>query len=469
MRAAAVAAFAFGTLSDLHPSLDLAAASTRLARALHPSIGAADVLDGLRNVALTGGIGVVWIVTARAASAGGRLRREVAIAGAVGLLLGLLAETAQLFSPVRVSSILDVLTNGLGALLGAAAVANIVAYGARDAWRRSRRRHRPPWLARLGGVPLLFVAVPYAIACWLEAFSPLGRPDRVPGVWGGPGRRWGAAVAYAAAHASDLPSLTDVLLFAPAGALLTLWLMERATHRWTAAALVAGVLAPSWALAELLRGVSGGDMLGWAVALHGLASAAGAVAAAAWSRHMDATHGPGARQAPYLLPAFAALIVAWSWRPFVPVTSWRAITDALTPQAFIPLAQLTQLMTVHSVADVGVGALLYAPLGAWFAERQAAAPAPGASSASGASASGGLRALWPGFAIALVAECAQLVIAGRTFDVTDILVQWAGVLVGAVVWRASEARARTHGPAARVEGAYVHAPPRRGARQSAVG
>ncbi len=447
--------FATGTLSGLAPSSDLGLAAARLDRALHPSFHASDALDGLRNLAFLAGVGVVWIATARATATGGRLRREVAVAGGVGLLLGLLAETAQLFSPVRMASILDVLTNGLGALLGAAALANIIAYGARDAWRRARHRMRPVWLARLGSPPLLFVAVPYAAACWLEAFSPLGRPDRVPGVWGGPARRWPAALAYAAAHANTLPAWTDVLLFAPAGALVTLWAMERGVRRWPAAAVVAVGLALGWAAAELLRGFSGGDMLRWAVAVHALASAAGAVAAAAWTRHAEGARRAGRRgsgrrsavrsmtrsmtrsTARYALPAYAGVVVLWSWRPFVPVTSWQAVADALTPDAFTPLADLAQLMTVHSVADVGVGALLYAPLGAWLAAR---APASG------------VRALWPGLAVAVLSECGQLVIAGRTFDVTDAMVQCAGVLVGAVVWRAAQERARTHGPAAQVHG-----------------
>ena len=440
-----VAVVAVATLSGLAPSPDLDAAAARLDRALHPSIRAIDVLDGLRNVALLAGVGVVWVATARATAVGGRLRRAVAVAGGVGLLLGLLAETAQLFSPVRTSSILDVLTNGLGALLGAATIANVVAYGARDAWRRTRHRTRPVWLARLGGPPLLFVAVPYAAACWLEAFSPLGRPDRVPGAWGGPARRWHAALAYAQAHGSTLPAWTDVLLFAPAGALITLWAMDRGVRRWPAAMIVAGGLAALWAVAELLRGFSGADMLAWAVVVHALASAAGAVGVAAWTQRVETAralgHPPRGRSpARYALPTFAALLVLWSWRPFIPVTSWRAVTDALTPEAFVPMAQLAAIMTVHSVADVGVGALLYAPLGAWLAAR---APM----------SAGGVRTLWPGFAVAILSECGQLVVAGRTFDVTDALVQCAGVLVGAVVWRAAQARARAHGPAARVHGA----------------
>ncbi|MDQ6927010.1 MAG: VanZ family protein, partial [Candidatus Eremiobacteraeota bacterium] len=408
-----------------------------------------------------------WIATARATAAGGKLRREVLIAGGVGLLLGLMAETAQLFSPIRMSSILDVLTNGLGALLGAAVLANAIAYAARDAWRRARHRTRPTWLARLGNPPLLYVAASYTAACWLEAFSPLGRPDRVPGAWGGPRRSWAAAVAYARTHANTLPSWSDPLLFAPVGAFVTLWLMERGMRRWSAALLTAGALAVGWAAAELLRGVSGGDMLGWAVVVHALASAVGAIAAAAWtgrvehgrslhghSHHGHSHHGRVSHRQEtrghaslrrYALPAFAALLVLWSWRPFIPVTSWTAVRHALTPEAFTPLAQLAALMPVHSVADVGVGALLYAPLGAWLAGR--ATPSDNL-----------FHALWPGFAVAVVAEFGQLVIATRTFDITDALVQCAGVLVGAVVWRAAQARIRTHGPAARVHGTVLRSP-----------
>lgn len=400
-----------------------------------------DVVDGLRNLALTAGVGVVWIATARAALEGGRLRHAVYTAGALGLVLGLAAETAQLFSPVRTASILDVLTNGLGAFLGAAALANAIAYGARDASRRARRQARhhraAAWLARLGTLPLLYVAIPYVLTCWAEAFSPLGRPDRVPGAWGGPERRWAVALLYARAHAGDFPAWTDALLFAPAGALLTLWLMERGVRRAAAAALVSGGLAAAWAAAELLRGVAGGDMLGWAVVVHALASAAGAAAAAAWTQAVEHDVAParGGRLAgERLLAAFAALVVLWSWRPLVPVTSWAEVQAALVPASFIPMARLAEVLNVHSVADVAVGALLYVPLGAWLTARAAARGA----------AVGGLRTLWPAFAVAVVAEVAQLGIAGRLFDVTDILTAWAGVLVGATVWRAAEARVRTH-------------------------
>lgn len=456
LRAGAVVVVAIATLAGLNPSPDRDLAAARLYRALHPSLHAMDVLDGARNLALLAGVGVVWLATARATLAGGRLRRAVTAAGAVGLLLGLGAETAQLFSPVRTASILDVITNGLGAFLGAAGLANVIAYGAREVRRLGARRARggaagqplasqpsawqpSAWQAWLGAPPLFFVAAPYAAAAWLEAFSPLGRPDRVPGAWGGPARRWAAALEYAGAHANTWPAWSDALLFAPAGALLTLWAMERGVRRAEAALLVAAGLAASWALAEVLRGGSGGDMLGWAVVVHAAASAAGAGAAAWWAGR--AARGPRAvpaRAANAALAAYAALLVVWSWRPFIPVGSWREAAAKLTPAAFTPMAQLAADMAPHSVADVGVGALLYAPLGAWLAYRAADRGGAGA---------GGLRALWPGLAVGLLAEGGQIVLAGRSFDVTDVLVQWAGLLVGATVWRAAAARVRTHAPA----------------------
>lgn len=446
LRIGAVAMVALATMTGLDASPDRAAVAARLARALHPGFHARDVLDAMRNIALLAGVGVVWIATARATASGGRLRREVAIAGVVGLVLGLMAETAQLFSPTRTSSILDVLTNGLGALLGAALVANVIAYGARDAWRRTRHRTRPLWLPRTGHAPLLYVAVPYTAACWLEAFSPFGRPDRVPDAWGGPGHRWLAALPYAREHLMTLPAASDVLLFVPAGVLLTLWGMERGVPRWVAASVVAAGLAISWAAAELLRGITGGDMLVWAVAVHALASALGALLAAFWTQRVETTARVPSRHSSsrYALPAFAALLLIWSWRPFVLVSSGQAVRDALTPQAFTPMTLFTEMMTVHSVADVGVSALLFAPLGAWLAART-----PPSATA------GGLRALWPGFVVALLAEGGQVFIAGRTFDITDALVECVGVLVGAVIWRAADARARTHGPSAKVWGTPV--------------
>ena len=89
------------------------------------------------------------------------------------------------------------------------------------------------------------------------------------------------------------------------------------------------------------------------------------------------------------------------------------------------LRSLAQTVSLHSVADVGVGFLLYVPVGAWLY-------------ASPLRTRGPLASLLPGLYLAALTELAQLAIDGRTFDVTDVLVQCAGVCVGWVVLRRAD-------------------------------
>src|SRR5207244_11090610 len=72
-RLAYVAVVLVATVTQLEFSADLAAAAHRLARAFTPSLGWRDAIDGLRNAALFGGLGVVWVVT----SPSGRVRAEI--------------------------------------------------------------------------------------------------------------------------------------------------------------------------------------------------------------------------------------------------------------------------------------------------------------------------------------------------------------------------------------------------------
>src|SRR5256885_11158681 len=118
-----VAIVLLATLTQLHFSPDLMAAGERLVRAFTPSLGWRDAIDGLRNTVLFAGLGAVWVVTSRS----GGVRAEIRRATLVGLSLSATVEGLQGFSPVRTASIGDVTTNTLGALLGAAAVALLVA------------------------------------------------------------------------------------------------------------------------------------------------------------------------------------------------------------------------------------------------------------------------------------------------------------------------------------------------------
>jgi VanZ family protein len=428
-RTAYVVVILVATWSGLRFEYDPFLAGLRLQRGLSPGFRPMDVLDGVRNVALFAGLGGVWLVTGDPT----RLLRGVAVATIVGTLLSVVAETAQLFSPTRMASVLDLATNGGGALLGATMVAFAIAVVAA---RRAR--------TDAAVVPHLLVAGPYLGACLLEAFSAWGRPDRVPGADGGPWTRWRAAMADLATHPHALPMWSDLLLFAPAGFLATRVLIERGTARATAAlgATVAGAL--TWGAAELMRGFSGAEVRPWAVVLHALATALGAALAAtlAGRARVDARGGAGTRSLSERFArlhrsarAYVVLLFAWTLRPFQPVASLGELAEKFTVDALVPLRALAQSWSLHSVADVAIGFCLYLPVGAWFAVRRGA--------------DGRVRGPWPGLGLALATEVAQLLVRGRFFDVTDVLVQAAGVLVGwAIVRRADARRDRLLLPAA---------------------
>lgn len=409
VRLAYVAVIAVATLRGLDASPDLVLARLRLWRAMHPALRPADAVDALRNIALFAGFGAVWLASSRTR----RLRNAVARATLAGVLLSATVETAQLFSFRRFASVLDVLTNGAGAWLGAAVVAAAIA-----ALARARQR------VSVAPVPLLAVALPYAAACAAEAFSPLGRLDHVPGSGGGPAAQLAAAMAYWRLDPWAPPAWTDLVLFAPAGVLLTLWAVERGARPGRAALAAALGAAPLWVVAELGRGCVGGDVRPFAVLAHAAGAALGAVVAARWVARDGVVEVQG-WLARWGALGLTGLALAWSLRPFVPEPSVAAVGRKLAGVDWQLLASLFGREDVYGVADVAVGFLLYAPLGAWLAARR-----------------GRRGGVWPGLAVAVGSEAAQLVVVGRTVDVTDALVQGAGVLIGwAVVRRAARRRA----------------------------
>src|SRR5881392_1257335 len=85
----AIVLMATGMQLDFSP--DLGAAAERLLRAFTPSLGWRDAIDGLRNLALFGGLGAVWVVT----SLSGRVRAEIPRATLVGLGLSVTVEGLQ--------------------------------------------------------------------------------------------------------------------------------------------------------------------------------------------------------------------------------------------------------------------------------------------------------------------------------------------------------------------------------------
>lgn len=397
----------FATIAELRADPDPSRAGARLARALHPQLTARDVVDGVRNLLLFAGLGATWAAT----SAAGRWWRAALPATIAGCLLSVAVEGAQLLSPVRTSSVLDVATNTGGTLAGVLITAAVI--GAL-AGRRGRRSYL--------GVPAAALGVPYALAALCEGFAPLFRSAPVAGAWGGPGRRFAVALAASRGAVVD-PPLLDALLFAPAGALLVAALTEFGAGLGAAALASAAAGAGLSALVEVARGASGQAMTPAAVVVHALAWAAGA-AAARWTLGPLTRRLRGRRRVGAWAGAYAALLLVWAWRPFRLDVRAATLAAELTPEHLVPLYALGGRGDLVSVADVATQFLLYFPLGAlaavWPLGRRGVA-----------------RGVLPALALALVLEAGQLVVADRFVDVTDWLVQCAGALVGhALVRRA---------------------------------
>ena len=400
-RLAYVAVVLLATVTQLDFSPDLAAAAQRLARAFTPSLGWRDAIDGLRNAALFGGLGVVWVVT----SPSGKVRAEIWRATLVALGLSVTVEGLQVFSPVRTASIVDVTTNALGALGGAVVMALLV-----TAVVRAKGGHF------LLGVPTFLLAGAYALAALCEAVTPLFRSDRLPGVEGGPLTLLHTMLDQSAPLRLGEVPLLDVPLFAPAGFLVVVLLFERlgsARRIWPA---VAGAGAGLAFAAELLHGAFGLSIRWEAAATH--AAAVGAGAWAAQHRLPELRQGlRGWARARAAIAAYAGLLVLWGWRPFLPRTDIGAITQQLTTDHLVPLASLAGRVDVFSALHVAQQFLLYLPLGSllavWPLRRS--------------------RHLWPAVWLALAIEAGHIVIADRFFDVTNALVACAGLGIGWLV------------------------------------
>ena len=419
-RLAYVGVVLLATAMGLHAQWELADAAWRLRRGLSPLLHFGDVLDAARNLALFAGLGVVWAVTARDAGAW----RVVSRATVVGTVLSVAVETLQLFSPVRWASIVDVATNGGGALAGAL-VTTIVIRAA--AGRRT--------VGALAVAPAFLLTFPYVGATLHEAVWSWGRPEAVPGASGGPATRWPVALAWMHAHPLALPTWPDALIFAPAGALAALWLAERGVRPRLAGTLATVACALLWGAAEVTRGVTGGDMrplsvawrVGWSAV--GAALAAGFASRPHWRARLLGVRGRDGARIPPAVTGYAIVVLLWMWRPYYPEPSLGAMLAKLTPDAFTPLAAQRASYNLYGVADIAIDFLLFVPLGAALGARPLRRRGPLA---------GMLPAVW----LAALSELGQVVVARRVFDVTDILVQVAGAACGwAVLRQADRARA----------------------------
>ncbi|CAN5733137.1 hypothetical protein BH23GEM9_BH23GEM9_20590 [soil metagenome] len=379
----------------------------RLQRALMPMLSARDVIDGLRNLLLFAGWGLVWSLTERTP----RFLRSVLLATVTGMLLSVCVEAAQLVSPRRQSSILDVLTNTGGAFLGALAVVLLlrVTIAARSA--RS-----------FVGMPMLVIAVAYCAAAMLEILLPGMRQDLLPGIRGGPLARFRLALEW---FGWRMPSLStfvlQFILLLPAGWFSVAAMVERGRSYvnallWTTAAGV--VLAM---LFEIGRGFTGQPVEFGVFVAH----AAGIVCGAwlAWHYLALLTTRLRGRSRPLaLMGVYAVVLMLWRWRPFRPAFDIEHMLGSFSTGHLVPLAALAGRTDLFSASIVAAGFLLHVPLGALLAVWPLRYR-------------GALAHVLPGLWFVILIEAGQLFITERFFDTTDIVIGTAGVLAGWALMR----------------------------------
>jgi hypothetical protein len=213
----------------------------------------------------------------------------------------------------------------------------------------------------------------------------------------------------------------DLVLFAPAGLLAVLALVELRMDRRASVVSVIVVGAVACALAELARGFVGYVLSPGAVLLHAVAIAAGAVAGNAAVPIIARRRGAAPRIR-LLLAGYAAVLLLWSARPYLPEPSWAAAAAKVSTEHLIPLRAYRVQFDLHTAADALIPALLFLPVGVLLSAR----PLRSTGWASG---------IAPAAAFAAAIELLQIGVRGRTFDVTDILIPIAALGTGWVLAR----------------------------------
>jgi len=405
-RLAYVGVLLLATLTPFGFDAALGDVAARLTRALHPTLVPSDAVDAVRNVALFAGWGMVWMVTAPATNVWASFRTAI-ISGAG---ISLTVESLQLWSVLRRASVVDVVTNTAGSAVGALVLLSLVLV------IRSRRG-----ALSFVGIPALIFATSYAAAAFAEAFVPLFRQSAYPNVYGGPLGRFRVALElFETGSILPIP-MGDIVLFLPVGAYAVAALVETGLSYAQAARRVSLAGLVLFVVAEVGHGFLGQPIQLGPLVAHGLGTALGAWAAVLWLPGLT-RELRGAQRPLGLLMVHALVLCLWAWRPFVPELDPQIIGANLFERWWVPLASLGQRMDVFSVVDVAVGFLLYLPLGALLAVWPLA---PG----------GVLRTFLPGIYLATFTELSQLFIADRHMDITDLLVQGAGVVIGWVVIR----------------------------------
>ena len=359
----------------------------------------------MRNIALFGGWGALWTITAPTDT----LPRMLLPPFLTGVVLSVVLELIQAFLPLRNTSLLDVAMNGIGALVGAVLIVALV-----NAVRARRQ------VKSHVGFPAALLAGSYLAALTLEAIFAPFRLTPIAGIYGGPLLRLKATLAAFDWRAAwDIPA-GDILLFLPAGFLAVAALVELGWPRPNALRLTLAGGTLLWAGTELLHGFLALPIGLGAVLTHTISMGAGALLA---SRYLPVITRAirGSTRPRYLFWCYAALLLLWAWRPWLLALA-PDIASQFSLGRLIPLQGSAPKLDLYSVADIVESFLLYLPLGALLAVWPLRH-----------------RGTWggylPGVYLAALGELGQPFIAARYFDVTDILVGAAGLGIGWAVLR----------------------------------
>lgn len=400
-RLAYVAILLIATLSYFGFDPDAAELVSRATRGVEPNVSFQTAVDAVRNVVLFAGWGAVWAITA----ARGRTARTVLSATVTGAVLSLTVEGLQLFSRLRTTSLLDVLTNTGGAALGALTIVLGTAVLSRGRGRRS-----------FVGIPAFVFAGAYLLATTAEAALPVLRGALLPEARGGPLARLEVALRHSDPGSLLSPPLFDLLLFAPLGFFLVAAWVEGGKSYRRAAVLAAGVGVIVGVGAELAHAPLGQPIDLGAAMIHAVGVALGAFAGLHWLPPISRELRRAARPAALLL-CYGVLVCLWYWRPFLPETTLSGLLDELSLRRWAPLAAHAVRLDLFSVTDVAIGFFLYVPIGGllavWPVRRR-----------------GWLRGVLPAIYLALLAEAGQILVEARFFDGTDFLIAVAGALIG---------------------------------------
>jgi glycopeptide antibiotics resistance protein len=360
---------------------------------------------------------VIWIATTERRAA----LRHVVQCAVVAFALSSTIEVVQAVSPLRTSSVADVITDTGGALAGAAVMLTLIVL--------TRRSVRVPSYL---GVPSWILAGGYGGAVVAEAIGPLFRQELI-GLHGiNPMRRLKEAIAAAQLAPTHrnvwLDVALDGILFAPAGALVVMALRELRMSALHAAVLasVAGLVI--MIAAEATHGIFGIEMVPFALAGHTAAIGFGAfVAAGAFDAPFDSPASSKRVRLAWIF--YCALIVLWATRPFIPRFDYAAALEQLSSPQVIPMLSLTEKPGLYSVSYVIRQSLLFFPAGAMLAIWPL-------------SHRGWLSNILPVVYATILLELTHLFVAGRFFDTTNVALSVAGAGIGWLLMRTAGFRVR---------------------------